>query len=130
MAASSSSSEPLKMPQLDYKLRSVIAPRYKLMKIPLNNITTSNIPIGATTSTTLEWKLPTRVYNLARSFISYNLKVPAQGTGVAPAAVADYFAWTHEDVFELGNAITFGSAGGVDLVNLQAHNSSRGLFEQ
>ena len=81
------------------------------MKIPLNNITTSTISIGPSSSTTLEWKLPTRVYNLARSYISYNLHVDKQGAG--------NFAWTHEDVFELGNSITFGSAGGIDLVNLQ-----------
>ena len=111
MATSSSSSEPLKMPQLDYKLRSVIAPRYKLMKLPLNNNTNSNIPIGSSSSTTLEWKLPTRVYNLARSYISYNMHVDKQG--------ASNFGWTFEDLFELGSSITFGSAGGIDLVNLQ-----------
>jgi hypothetical protein len=96
--------------QIDYLLRSVLAPRYKMRKIPLNNLPSASATIEPTSSTMLEWKLPNIVYNLYRSYISYNLNAPA---------VALKVSTTHEDVFDLGQTVTFGSAGGVDLVNLQ-----------
>jgi hypothetical protein len=111
MAAVSSSSETIKVPQLDYKLRSIIAPRYKLVKLPLNNITTSEIKIGPSSTTMLEWKLPAVPYNLFRTIIAHNTHVDKQGAG--------NFTYTHEDLNEIANSITFGSAGGIDLVNLQ-----------
>ena len=97
--------------QIDYHLRSTLAPKYKMVKIPLNNLPSASTPIGPTSSVTLEWKLPVQTYNLSRSYISWNENIPAQGAG--------NFAYAHEDVFDLGNAVTFGSAGGNDLVNLQ-----------
>lgn len=100
--------------QLDYKLRSVVAPRYKLVKIPPNNIPSASVTIDPTTSVTIEWKLPcTRPYNTARSFIGYQFHVDAT---TAPSNKA---TWSHEDIFELGGSVSFGSAAGTDLVNLQ-----------
>lgn len=96
--------------QTDYKLRSIIAPKYKHVKIPLNNFPGAIPPFGNTSSQTLEWKLPTQVYNLSRSYIGYNMNV---------AGVGGLACNTWEDIFEMGSSITFGSAGGVDLVNLQ-----------
>lgn len=105
--------------QIDYHLRSTTAPDYKMMRIPLNNFPGATVSIDPTGSITLEWKLPNALpYNLYRSYISWNEHIPAQGAGK--------FTHTFEDVFDLGHSITFGSAGGTDLVNLQhAQNYSK-----
>lgn len=97
--------------QIDYKLRQVVSPRYKMMRIPLNTYPSGTLTIGNNTSTTLEWKLPTQIYNLSRSYIQYSIKVGSSGVGK--------YNWSHEDVFDLGERITFGAASGMDLVHLQ-----------
>ncbi len=97
-------------PQIDYNMRRTVAPRYKWLKVPLNNMSSSSVTLNNGTTTVLEWKLPTRVYNLARSYIS--------ATVTASAAPAGKVNWMYEDVFDLGNNITFGSAQGVNLVDL------------
>jgi hypothetical protein len=97
--------------QLDFKMRQVFAPEYKYVKIPLNNYPAATIPMSLTGSVNLEWKFPTQVYNLARSYIQDNENIVGSGAGT--------YNGTWEDVFEMGSAITFGSAGGVNLVDLQ-----------
>jgi hypothetical protein len=97
--------------QLDFKLRQVAAPEYKMVRIPLNNLASSSVSIPSQGSQVLEWKLPVRVYNLARSYISYSMTVPSPGAGL--------YSNTFEDSFDLGSSISFGGAGGVELVNLQ-----------
>ena len=99
----------MRAPQVEYALISSLAPRYKWLKVPLNNFTVPEIKIGATTNTMLEWKLPTQVYNLSRSVIEYAERVPAQPKQTV--------VW--EDAFTLASSISFGAAGGMDLVNLQ-----------
>jgi len=95
---------------LDYKLRSITAPKYKYVRIPMNNHASASVNVTATSTELLEWKLPTQVYNLARSYIAYSLTVPA---------AANDFNVTFEDTFDIAQSATFGSAGGVDLVNIQ-----------
>jgi hypothetical protein len=96
--------------QIDYLVRKVSAPKYKFMKIPLNNFPSASAPMDPSSSVTLEFKCPVRVYNLARSYLSYNINAPA---------VAAQQAVTWEDIFDLGSSVTFGGAGGQDLMNLQ-----------
>jgi hypothetical protein len=98
--------------QIDYKLRSVEAPRYKYVKVSISNQSVFPIPILATTSSLIEFRMPNSVYNLSRSFISYQLAI------AAPVNAAGY-NWTHEDVFDLGQSIQFGSTGGQPIVDLQ-----------
>ncbi len=95
---------------LDYKLRSITAPKYKFVRIPMNNHASASVNVTATSTELLEWKLPTQVYNLARSYISYNLEIPAE---------ANFYHMSFEDTFDIAQSATFGSAGGVDLVNIQ-----------
>ena len=101
-------------PQIDFMMRRTVAPVYKMLKIPLNNISSSSVTLAPGTTTILEWKLPTKVYNLARSYISATVTAPA---------VAARYNWMYEDTFDLGNNITFGSSQGVDLVNLSFANN-------
>ncbi len=102
-------------PQIDFLMRRTVAPRYKWLKVPLNNVSSSSVTLAPGTTTILEWKLPTRVYNLARSYIGATVK--------APAGAAATYNNMFEDTFDLGNNITFGSSQGVDLVNLSFANN-------
>ena len=97
-------------PQIDFDMRRTVAPRYKWLKVPLNNMASNSVTLSNGTTTVLEWKLPTRVYNLARSYIS--------ATVYAAKGAVGTFNNMYEDTFDLGNNITFGSSQGVDLVNL------------
>ena len=88
---------------LDYKLRSITAPKYKFVRIPMNNHADASASVTATSTELLEWKLPTQVYNLARSYIAYSLEMPALASNVNV---------TFEDTFDIAQSATFGSAGG------------------
>jgi len=76
----------------------------------MNNHASASVNVTATSTELLEWKLPTQVYNLARSYIAYSLAMPA---------LASNFNVTFEDTFDIAQSATFGSAGGVDIVNIQ-----------
>ena len=106
--------------QIDYGLRRTNNPKYTYLKIPMSNLPTGLVnSITATTTQLLEWKLPSsRVYNLSRSYISGNINFPAQG--------ASKYTWMFEDSLSIANQIRFGTAGGLDLVNLtNANNYSK-----
>ena len=99
--------------QIDYAVRdATTAPVYKMMKIPLNNFSSFPIAIEPTGSRVLEWKLPTQVYNLAKSYISYGINM------AAPVAASARFNCHFENCFDLGNQITFGAASGNNLCDL------------
>jgi hypothetical protein len=64
--------------QVDYKMRSTTTPKYRLLKVPLNNVSSSSINIAsANTQTLLEFKLPASVYNLGKSYIAYEYTIPS-----------------------------------------------------
>jgi len=105
-----STSTLVKAPQLDFKTTTIMGPKYKYVRIPMNNHASASVNIGPTSTELLEWKLPSQVYNLARSYISYNVHVPG---------AANHYQMTFEDTFDIAQSATFGSAGGVDLVNIQ-----------
>ena len=48
-------------PQIDFDMRRTVAPRYKWLKVPLNNMASNSVTLSNGTTTVLEWKLPTRV---------------------------------------------------------------------
>lgn len=103
---------PVRTQQIDYKLRPIIAPKYKFVKLPMSNLASSSVSIGNSSAFPLEWKLPANTcYNLARSYWQYNLNVPGQAT--------TFYSTTFEDVFELAQTVSFGAPGSQDLVNLQ-----------
>lgn len=95
--------------QIDFHLRTIDAPRYKLLRVPMNNFPSASTPIGETTTVTLEWKLPVRVYNMYKSFIAYNMNAPL---------IVGSHTITFEDIFDLGNQVYFGGAAGTALVEL------------
>lgn len=95
---------------IDYKVKASSDSRYRYLRIPLNNLVGPVVLNAA--SQLLEWKLPSVVYNLSRSYIQYGLRVPA---------AANNSNWTFEDLSlgELAASVQFGSAGGVNLVDVQ-----------
>jgi hypothetical protein len=95
-------------PQIDFHTRKTDAPLYQLQKIELNNQPTGSVAVNPGSSTMMEFKLPTQVYNLARSYLCYTLSV---GSTAGQSVV------TFEDLFEISST-TFGTAAGLDLVNL------------
>ena len=101
--------------QIDYKhVEPSANPKYRFMRIPLNNITVSSFQVGPTTPQLMEFKLPNTVYNLAQSYVSYQLALPAAGGTLVN--------WVNEDCFDLATNAYFGSAGGMDLCNLNFVN--------
>jgi len=100
----------VKTPQLDFKTTTIMGPKYKYVRIPMNNHASASVEIQPTSTELLEWKLPSQVYNLARSYISYSLEVPKK---------ASNHNVTFEDTFDIAQSATFGSAGGIDIVNIQ-----------
>ena len=108
--ATASSAEVVIASPIDYRPRAIESPWYKYHQVSLFNHSTNSITIGASTNTLLEFKLPTLVYNLARSYVQWTEDIPgAPNKGIV----------THEDVFNLGSSITFGAAGGLNIVDLQ-----------
>jgi len=84
--------------------------KYRYLKVPLNNQTGNQVTMDAVSSQLLEWKLPATVYNLSKSLLSYNIELSA------PAAKANF---AFADTLEIAQSITFGTAGGLNLVDLQ-----------
>lgn len=101
--------------QINYKTVEPSAnPKYRYLRVPMNNLTGSSITVGPTVSQLIEFKLPNAVYSLAESYISYQTVVPAQGNGIA--------SWTYEDNLDIATNAYFGTAGGLDLCNLNFVN--------
>lgn len=95
--------------QLNYKPVHEANPKYRFLRLPLNNVTGSSVIITATSTQLLEFKMPNSVYNLAQSFLGYNVSVAAPTAG---------FNWIQEDSFEICSNAYFGNASGLDICNL------------
>jgi len=98
-------------PNIIYKQYSQVAPKYKYVRINLSNLQTSTVALSATTSTELQFKLPSNtVMNLSKSVLSASLVVPAQGAGIVSAMVADCYPF--------GGAVSFETGNGLQILNL------------
>lgn len=100
--------------QLNYKPIQEANCKYRFLKVPLNNVTSSSVTITPTGSQLLEWKLPNAVYNLAQSFITYTESIATNGAG--------NYTYVLEDTLGLASNIYFGNASGADLMNLNYAN--------
>jgi len=88
--------------------------KYRYLRVPLNNQTGNQVTMDSVSSTLLEWKLPVNTYSLSNSLLSYNIELSA------PAAKANF---AFNDTLEIAQSITFGTAGGLNLVDLQYANN-------
>ena len=100
---------------VNYKTVPMHNGRYRMRKLPLNNLTSATVPVAAASTTLVEWKIPANtVFNPARSVIEYQILYDA------PAAKGN---WTFEDTFEICQSIQFGNASGTLLTDLQFANN-------
>jgi hypothetical protein len=103
-------------PVCNYKTYSQVSGKYRYLKVPLNNFQGNQVLLDATTSQMLEFKVPVSVYNLSKSIIGYNTELAAGGAANANWSFAD-------GGLEAAQSITFGSAGGFNLVDLNFANN-------
>lgn len=98
-------------PQANYRPVKISAPRYRFRKIPLYNNGNNSmiIPGGATLQA--QWKIGADVYNLKRSFISYQATAAAAGAGT--------FIYTVQDAPEAFNLLQFTDQGSLPVANIQ-----------
>jgi len=101
----------------NFKVYSENSPKYRYLRLPLNNITGASVVLTSA-SQMLEWKLPTSVYNLSKSYISYSATSAAGG--------AANFDWQDADVINIAQNVYFGTGAGVPLCDLNyANNMSK-----
>lgn len=110
----SSSSDVLKTPNINFKTVTQHPGKYRYLKVPLNNLTGNQVVLDTVSSSLLEFKLPARVYNLSKSLLSYNIELSG------PAAKCNF---AFNDTLEIAQNMTFGTAGGLNLVDIQNTNN-------
>lgn len=93
---------------VEFKTADVESPKYRFLRIGLNNITGNSLTLS-TAAQQMEFKLPICPYNLARSFLSYEISV---------AGTNNRYSYLFEDCLDLASSVTFGTAGGLNLVDL------------
>ena len=103
-------------PNVNFKTYKHFSGKYKYTRINLNNITGSNVPLSATASSLMEFKLPTEVYNLGRSYVSFT-------EPVVLIATANNYSYAHDNTLAIADRIQFGSASGNNLLDLNYANN-------
>lgn len=101
--------------EIKYGTVPSVSPKYKYLKVPLNNIPSGStgILLGANTAQ-LEFMLTPNVYNLAESYIGY--------TATTGQASTSNYSFLHTGTETLAETITFSDAAGNNLLNLQSAN--------
>jgi hypothetical protein len=96
---------------LNYRTTEKASPSYTFLKIPINSIPSGSFNLSFTTQSLVDFKLPNKVINLARSYIGYVNSYAADSASTC--------AWIPEDTTDLGIAnISFMSSNGFDCMNL------------
>jgi len=120
-------------PQLNFSVSDNMVPRYRYAKIPLNNLSSGQVPFNQTSQTLVEIKIPASTcFNLSKSFITYQYTVPAK----AAVGAINYFGAVHENGFDF-QQVFFGSGSGLGIVDMtyanrykKAVQNLRNTFEQ
>jgi hypothetical protein len=102
---------------VNYKSVQMHNGKYRLRKVPLNNVTGSTVALSATATSLIEWKIPANtVFNPARSTIDYQTELAIPGA-------AGRFNYAFADTFEICQSIQFCDASGMYLTDLQFANN-------
>ena len=111
------SSEAVTRPDIvNYKTYPMHNGRYRLRKVPMNNITGNTLDLQSAATQLVEFRLPAgQVWNPARSSIDYQIEIPKEGAGK--------HIWSFEDTFEICSSIQFCNASGMYLTDLQYANN-------
>lgn len=100
---------------LNYQAVPMHNGRYRMRKIPINNLQLP-LTVDPASTTMVEFKLPAgQVWNTSRSTIDYSIDIAAP-------SVATQSNFTFEDTFEICSSIQFCNASGVYLTDLQNAN--------
>ena len=94
-----------------YSDSSVRVPHYRYSRIALSNLSSGVVPFQPTTSAYLEWKLSAAtVYNLSRSYITYQYQLPGGGAGL--------YGVVQENGLDF-RSVQFQNQGGLSIVDAQ-----------
>lgn len=97
-------------PQAKYSTNDVSMPRYRYQQISLTNGQSSAVVFNPTSSTTVDFVLPTNtVFNLKRSYLEYQFTVPA---------LASNYGIVNQDGFDF-RTVQLGLAGTATLADIQ-----------
>jgi hypothetical protein len=96
--------------QTNYKGANLICPKYRYVKFSLNNLSSTSVQWLATSSTNLEFKVPSCVvWNPSRSYITYQYSLPA---------VANNYGFVYMNNLDF-RTVFFGSQSGLPIVDVQ-----------
>lgn len=105
-------------PQLNFSVSDNMVPRYRYAKIPLNNLSSGQVPFNQTSQTLVEIKIPASTcFNLSKSFITYQYTVPPKDA----VGAINYFGAVHENGFDF-QQVFFGSGSGLGIVDMTYAN--------
>lgn len=94
-----------------YKTLPAAISRWRYAKVPLNNASTSSVTAYPTSTTLMEWKIPSlTVCNISRSFVQYQYTIPG---------VAQTYACVFEGACDLAQTVNFSDGSGLSIVNLE-----------
>lgn len=101
-------------PQLNFSVSDNMVPRYRYAKIPLNNLSSGQVPFNSTSQTLVEIKIPASTcFNLSKSFLTYQFTIPS-------GPIGSYVA-VHESGFDF-QQVFFGSGSGLGIVDMTYAN--------
>lgn len=94
----------------NYKKYNAYLSRIRYARVPLNNVSSSSIPISLNATQLMEWKIPAKtVINLAKSYITYSY---------APVGLASNNAVVFETGQDLCSWLYFGDGGGLGIADV------------
>jgi hypothetical protein len=95
----------------NYRTLDAVLSRPRYARVSLNNLSSSSVPLGPTSTTLMEYKLPSRTcFNLSQSFMQYSWTAPA---------VAGQYICVFENGLDMCRSAYFGDGGGLGICDLQ-----------
>ena len=99
-------------PQINFSRYSKTTPKYNYLKVQIDNQASANVNLTATTNPRIDFKLPSSVINLAKSYLSFTISsVPASGT-------ANVLTVLQEDAVAILENVQVGFGANADLMNI------------
>jgi len=96
----------------NYKQEQAFLPKGRYVRVPLNNLSSSSVPLAVSSSTLLQWRIPANLpHNLSKSFIGY--------TFTLPAVAAQYNVSFESSGCDLCTSVQFGTQSSVWLADIQ-----------
>ena len=107
-------SELIKTNNISFKNYEQHCGKYRFLKLSMNNQAGNTVTMDAVSNFLVEFKLPAQVYNLSKSYLSYQIEIPG---------VASTCNWVFNDTVGEFQSLTFGSGGGLNFADVQYLNN-------